>query len=203
MLFQATHSPTGYGKVVDRSITRLEASQLKFVTRLEEGLLALEIQKGIYSFLVSIAKLILHDIAPSDFFLAPHQPLPTMPRPKRPEKWDSLSAHALEVPYRIPQRPDLQRLETLVKGRRSSDEDHVWLLREDPIYFWDTLREWSEHNGDTTSAKCTCRSFWTRHAGRMITHAFVALVFWDDIHKKLKELPPIEQQMKSANDTKV
>lgn len=142
MLFQAKHSPTGYGKVMDRSVAQLKPAQFKFVCRLQEGLLALEIQDGIYDFLLKASKLILHDIPACMFFRAPHQPKPPMPQPRRVEQWASLSAHALEVPYCVPQRPDLIRLKMLVKGRLSSAEDHLWLLREQPDYFWVTLREW-------------------------------------------------------------
>ncbi|KAK4508092.1 hypothetical protein PRZ48_001830 [Zasmidium cellare] len=201
MLFQKKCSPAGYGKVVDRTVTRIAGSQLKYLARSTEGLLALEIQEGIYRFLHNCVNLVLHDIPPSMFFLAPHQPEPVTPSDLKPNEWPSLSNYALEAPYRVPQKLSLDRLKTLVSARRSMAEDACWMLREDPAYFMDNLREWNEHSGQKFKpAHCSCVACWNRIAGRMTTQAFVSLVCWGDIHDKLQAMPPIEVQIKRANE---
>lgn len=171
---------------------------------LQQGLLALEIQEGIYRFLYNCAKLVLHDMQPSMFFLAPHQPEPAMPSGLKSDQWPSLSYYALESPYRVPQKLNLDRMRTLVSARRSLAEDHVWMLREDPAYFMENLREWYEHFGyGVKPSTCSCNNCWNRVAGRMIVHAFVSLVCWGDIHDKLQAMPPIEVQIKRGNECSV
>lgn len=204
MLFQKKCSPTGYGKVVDRMATRIAGSQLKYLARSTEGLLALEIQECIYRFLYNCVKQILHDMPPQSFFLAPHQPEPAMPSGLKPNEWPSLSNYALEAPYRVPQKLSLDRLKMLVSARRSMAEDHVWMLREDPAYFMDNLREWNEHfDHKLKPVNCSCVSCWNLVAGRMIFHAFVSLICWGDINNKLQYMPPIEMQIKRANERRL
>ncbi|CAK3984295.1 Hypothetical predicted protein [Lecanosticta acicola] len=201
MSFQAKFSPTGYGRVVHGSISKLKPTELKHVCRSTEGLLALEIQDSIYRFLLGCAKLILHDIQPAEFCTAPHQPMPEMPRPAGGEAYKSLSDHSLEAPYRTPYKPDLERLKMLFESRRTSAEDHIWLLREDPSYFMDSLREWKEHGG--SEKMCYCRDCWNREAGRLVTDAFVSYIFFDDIYRKLSKMDPIDVQLKRVDDKKV
>lgn len=202
MLFEKKRSPAEYGKVINRKTSRLNASQYKFLSRSEEGLLTLEIQERIYRFLYDCAKLVLHDISPSTFFTAPHQPEPEMLQVLKADHWPSLSFYALEAPYRVPQKLDLNRIKMLVSARRSMAEDHVWMLREDPAYFADTLRDWNEHAGQRSSkpVECSCTSCWNRIAGRVITQAYVSLICWGDIHDKLHAMPPIDVQIKRADE---
>ena len=127
MQFHNQRSAHSYGRLVSNSTANnLPGAQLFHPS---DGLLALEIQQGIYSFLLACAMAILHDIESSQYFLAPYQPVPTLPEPTTNE-WPSLTAHMLEVPYRVPQRLDLDRLKSLVASRRGSAEDHLWMLRE-------------------------------------------------------------------------
>lgn len=201
MLFLAKPTPIGYGKVVHGSVSKLRPNELKHATRTTEGLLALEIQTEIYRFLLKCAKLILHDIDPAEFFVASCQPEPKMSRLPGNEIWNSLSEHSLEAPYRTPYMIDLERLKMLFESRRTSAEDHLWLLREDPAYFMDSLRDWKEHSG--VPKTCTCRDCDKLQLGRMLTNAFDMYVFFDDIYRKLCKMDPIEVQLRRANETKV
>lgn len=204
MLFEAKHNPAKYGTVVTRYAVCLELSQFKFLRRATEGLLSLEIQKSIYGFLLSCVKLILHDIEPSMFFLAPHKPEPAMLGNPGPNDYPSLSTYSLEALYRVPQQLDLERLEMLVNSRKASAEDHLWLLHEDPAYFMETMREWNEHNGSKTKTRpCNCKPCWDFAANFAIADAFEGFVFWDDLHRKLKAMPPIDDQLKRADKEKV
>lgn len=132
MLFQSKHSVTKYGQVLqEEDVELLDPSHFPYVRDAKEGLLSMEIQAGTYSFLLSCARLILHDIKPSMlFFTAAHQPEPSVEHFAGPE-YHSLTGHSLEAPYRVPQALDLERLIVLVSGRRSSAEDHIWTLKED------------------------------------------------------------------------
>lgn len=172
----------------------------RYLRGTHEGLLSLEIHKSIYRFLVDCTRLILHDISPISFFLAPTVAEPVMLGLPGANEYPSLSAHSLEAAYRVPQMLDLERLKMLVSSRRESAEDHVWLLKEDPSYFITSLREYNEHNGDTAFGTCTC---WYSVLGKMVNNAYEVFVFWDDIDRRLHNMASIEAQLERANEKNV
>ena len=178
-----------------RKSSEMEGTGMAYMPCL--GLLGLEIQKGIYSFLVSCAKLILHDVSPTAFFIAPHQPTPAPPHAVATSDWPSFTAHMLEAPYRVPQNMDLERMKTLISARRASAEDHIWMLREDPGYFMDTLREWKEH--DRSMLNHPCPHCWAAVAAQMISDAYCYLMFWDQLDVLFKSMPTLDEQLKRAN----
>lgn len=204
MLFQKKHSPTKYGQVLEgEDIELLDPSQFPYLRDAKEGLLCMEIQAGTYSFLLECAKLILHDIKPSVlFFTAPHQPEPTVDHFTRPE-YQSLAGHSLEAPYGVPQALDIERLMTLVGGRRSSAEDHIWLLKEDPAYFMETYKEWSEHNDHRPHKICNCPNCRDHVAARVLENAFRSFIYWDNIYRKLSTMPTLKVQMSRADESRV
>ncbi len=74
MRFDGPQSPKRYGRVVHNCGARdVPTTQPYYPIR---GLFVLEIQQQTYSFLLKCAKLILHDVDPKQYFLAPHQPPP-------------------------------------------------------------------------------------------------------------------------------
>ena len=189
------HDPCSYGKLVAHE----GPEPLKRSTSMyhpSRGLLGLEIQQGIYSFLLECVKLILHDIEPVKFFIAPHQPAPLVPK-QETNDWPSFSAHQLEAPYRVPHILDLERIKTLVGARRSAAEDHLWMLRDDPGYFLETLLEWKEH--DAVTVKHSCSRCFNVVAARMITDAFTYFHLWAQIATCLERMPPLEDQIKRAD----
>ena len=119
--------PQSYGRLVPWSVACRNRAFEPFDPMY--GLLALEIQHGIYSFLLACTELILHDIDPMQYSLAPEILEPRLPEPKAIE-WPSLTAEMVEAPYRVPQKMDLARLKTLVGARKAAAEDHLWMLRE-------------------------------------------------------------------------
>ncbi|KAK5736050.1 cell agglutination protein Mam3 [Elasticomyces elasticus] len=203
MIFHNQHTPKTYGNTADladslRSTANLYDWAMQFVSRVDPGLglLGLEIQAGIYSFLVQCVTLILHDVVPSQFFLAPHQPVPPPLIPKRGD-WVTLQDHMLEAPYRLPQGLDLDRLKNMVSTRHAAATDHVWLLREDPSYFTETLIEWKEH--DWREEVCTCLECWRDAAADMLIHAFNDFLFWHEIHRRFVLMPTVETQLARAD----
>ncbi|KXT16820.1 hypothetical protein AC579_6795 [Pseudocercospora musae] len=202
LLFEEKCSPSFYGTVITSHIKELLPYQFKFLRRSHEGLLSLEIQQGIYRFLLSCAKRILHDIAPAQFFLAPSVPEPPIPE-ARSNEYHSISAHSLKECYSVPQKLDLPRLRLLVDSRRASAEDHLWLLKEDPAYLVDVLREWMEHGVSHDDRDCNGNDCWNTCAGIAITYSFEMYVFWDDLCRKLKTMPEIDVQLARADKERV
>lgn len=195
LLLHEARDPCTYGKiVVCKGDEPLKKSAFMYHPRF--GLLGLEIQQGIYSFLLDVVKLILHDVEPDQFFLAPHVPAPPVPRQKT-EGWLSFSAQTLEAPYGVPQILDLERIKSLVSARRSAAEDHLWLLREDPGYFLETLKDWKEH--DTITVKHSCSRCYNVVAAKMISDAFTYFSFWYHISRLLQDLSPLEDQLRRAD----
>ncbi|TKA65133.1 hypothetical protein B0A55_11278, partial [Friedmanniomyces simplex] len=203
MVFHDQRTPRKYGEVMDlgeglmRSPSQYSFAMI-FVSRLHPslGLFGLEVQAGIYSFLLDCAKLILHDVHPAQYFLAPHQTAPAPIVPKRGE-WITLQDHMLEAPYRLPQGLDLDRVKAMVSARRSAAMDHIWMLREDPGHFIETLNDWKEH--DYRDRKCTCGECWREAAAEMIIDAFSNFLFWHSINRRFKQMPSIEAQLAKAD----
>ncbi|CZT24547.1 uncharacterized protein RCC_10272 [Ramularia collo-cygni] len=204
MLFQKKHSPTAYGQVLEgKDVELLDPSQFPYIRDAKEGLLCLEIQAGTYSFLLACAKLVLHDIDASVlFFTAAHQQEPSVDHFTRPE-YHSLTGHFLEAPYGVPQALDIARLKNLVGGRRSSAEDHIWMLKENPAYFVDTYRDWAEHNHHRPHKICNCKNCRDHIAARVLDNAFRSFIYWDDIYRKLCTMPTLKVQMSRADESRV
>ena len=195
MALHGSHDPRSYGKMLecDPGETIKKSASMYHPSL---GLLGLEIQQGIYSFLLDCVKLILHDVEPVKFFLEPHKPAPPVPQQKT-EGYPSFSAHALEAPYRVPQILDLDRIKSLVGARKSAAEDRLWLLRDDPSYFLESLKDWKEH--DIVTVKHSCSRCYNAVAARMISDAFTYFFFWEHIVRCLEKLPPLEDQIKRAD----
>jgi len=183
MQFRNQRTPRSYGRVQCLEEARLEIAARSFIRQHPSlGLLGLEIQAGIYSFLLQCAKTILHDIEPCHFLLAAYRPAPPPLETKKAE-FRTLQDDALEVPYQAPQMMEIARLTQLVGARRSSAEDHIWMLMEDPAYFTNTLKEEREHSCEYDH---DCLGAWRQAAARMTWDAFTYFVFWDDIYRRLK-----------------
>ncbi|KAK5123506.1 hypothetical protein LTR85_002544 [Meristemomyces frigidus] len=201
MQFFGQRSPRTYGRVaaVMENMPAGGSTPIKSVVRYHPGLglLGLEIQAGIYRFLLQCTKLILHDVETSQLcYLAPHRPAPLPLEPKYSSEYRTLQDDALETPYRMPQEFDLARLTQLVGARRSSAEDHVILLREDPGYFAETLKEEKEHGPEYSDSRPKA---WRAVAGIVITDSITYFLFWDDIHRRLKKMTSIASQLQRAD----
>ena len=199
MQFFGQRTPDTYGKLVKRFLRCGKRISIRTAATTHSkvlGLVALEIQEGIYAFLLSRAKLILHDIDPIQFFLAPLQPAPSIPELDSNE-WPSFTAHIREVPYRVPEMMDLTRLKILAGSRRASAEDHLWLLKEDPGYFVDSLKEWKEHH--EALMQHDNLKVWRTVAQTMIGDAFTLFLCWHWIYSKLDKMSTMETQLRHAD----
>ncbi|EMD00144.1 hypothetical protein BAUCODRAFT_145454 [Baudoinia panamericana UAMH 10762] len=203
MLFCDQRTPRTYGSIVgvlENLPCHYDVTKYIFRVHPSLGLLGLEIQAGIYTFLLGCATLILHDIDPSQFTLAPHQPPPRPLDHVSTHKWGSVRDAMLQKPYRLPHGLDLDRLRSLVSARRASAEDHIWNLREDPSYFTETLLDFKEHSYRALAHfQHKCASAWNTVAGETIANAFSSLLFWHEIDMRLRIMPSLAQQLKRAD----
>lgn len=70
------------------------------------------------------------------------------------------------------------------------------MLREDPGYFTEALKEEREH---TVEYSHDCPGTWQKVAEMVITDAVTYFLFWDDIHRRLKKMPALEIQLGRAD----
>ncbi|EON69971.1 hypothetical protein W97_09236 [Coniosporium apollinis CBS 100218] len=200
MLFNSQTTPETYGrlysweennKALDWMITGVGFPP-------GHGLNLLEIQERILHFLVECCQLILHDVPPSA--LTDPSSVATQPEPPsiisaESNGYLSLAALAAETPYRIPSWMDFKRLEAFIGSKVSEAEDHIWLLREDPSYFAETVVEWKEHRQEVLPDIYGNQHpvlgkplFWNRVLGNVVTEAYGALITWSVIHRQLVDL---------------
>lgn len=121
-----------------------------------EGLQVLEIQERIYPFLIRCCELILHDLKSEGSLLdekyqileqAPITSIQALPS-NDGNILAALSTISQEAPYRLPAQLDLERLKGIFAAKRSAAGDHLWAMREDPGYFAEEIKDWSEHRND-------------------------------------------------------
>ncbi|KAL9035524.1 MAG: hypothetical protein Q9180_004816 [Flavoplaca navasiana] len=116
------------------------------------GLMILRVQSDVLEFLVRCSAAIMHDIPMADLCERPKQILsyPSIDRmshePVRrvvqeTAAIDSLCAHMLEAPYRVPDMFNFARLRSFVQARRSEVEDEFHFIREDPRFFAELMHE--------------------------------------------------------------
>ena len=109
-----------------------------------EGVQVLEIQQKLLGFLLTCCYSILHEMD-LNTMISEATIRPEPPPLSDDAEYPTLAIIAAEAPYRLPARLDFNRLKALVNAKRSSVEDHIHCLREDPGYFADALGDWSEH----------------------------------------------------------
>jgi len=158
------------------------------------GLLVLEIQERILQFLVSCCRLILHDIDVDHINLHPTKAFGAITS-QNSSTWRTVTSITDDIPYRLPQKFDLERLCMLVEAKQSEAEEHLWSLREDPGYFSQELHEWAEHSTEMVLDVYKMRhksvgkpAFWNRVCKNMIVHAYRSKVFLDELYEELKIL---------------
>lgn len=167
-----------------------------------EGLMILEIQQGVWGFLVDCCRALLHDLV-SDNWISDE--IPIQPEPPAlvgdPTEWSTLAAITAEAPYRVPAHIDFERLKAVVSAKREAAEDHVWSLREDPGYFADCVVDWSEHRQETLLDTNGRRHpnldrplFWNRVIGGVVFDAHGNLIIWDLIESELTKLSNLKEK---------
>ena len=181
MSLHGQRSPKTYGSLVPRDAGDRIQQQLRMEPA--AGLQILEVQERILDFLVKCCRLILHDMNLDQVDLIETKPAP--PQIKSTLAIHTVTAMAEIAPYRLPQRLDMNRLKVLISARREEAEEHVWALREDPGYFAQTMRDWSEHSPFMIPDKFKRPHgmvgepvFWDKVATNMIFHAYSSLILY-------------------------
>ena len=209
MLLLGQKSASTYGRLIpwDEDDTAFTKMSDGIGVQPGEGLLILEIQERKLSFLRSCAETILQDLPLHDTAI-PVQPSPAtlLTNGLENSEWPSLSKEILEAPYSIPDQYDVERLRFFVSAKLDEAVDHIWLLREDPSYFQDTVRDWSEHRQENIlsvngKAHPVLRSdaFWERVLSNVAVDAYLTLVAWDQLSKHVDQLNILRIQ--SLNST--
>ena len=178
MLTSAEH----YGEMVPLDSDSTRESLFRVTPQPGDGLLLLEIQSTLLQFLLRCAKAVLHD-SPTP------QNLPTAPLDIFDAEWPSVVDQVAEIPYRLPVECDISRMQSLVNGKVSEAEDHIWALREDPGYFQECVHDWSEHDPaslvDSNGKRSTDSEFWHRILSFVVTEAYQNLVTWHWLKEEL------------------
>lgn len=163
------------------------------------GLVILEVQERLYRFLVDCCKGILHNIAFAELLDGKYslQPPLALP-PAMVDGHASLVVLATEAPYRPPADMDLFRLEALFAAHKSSAEDRIWALREDPHYFLETVLEMKEHRQETlkdtegrphpVTQLGREHVFWLRIISNVVATTHLRLEVWTELHNQVKNL---------------
>ena len=101
-----------------------------------EGLLVLEIQQGVYDFLLKCCRTLFQDISQED--LASEE-LPFLPEPEaiinKDSAYTSIDVVAAEAPYRAPAAVNFARLRQIVAAQRDEAVDHFWGIARRSILF--------------------------------------------------------------------
>lgn len=146
MLLTGQKSRDTYGKL--RSISDTEVENIVwtgYAFQLAQGIVILETQQRLYSFLLRCAEHLLHDIDISQVVndadimdRKEHYSL-TNTIITEPAEWQSVSKMNSQASYRLPQPFSLDLLQRLAGAERDAAEDVFWALHEDPGFFQERL----------------------------------------------------------------
>ena len=175
-----------------------------------EGLLVLEAQDGIMTFLVRCVKEILHEMTEDQLLDIETQSPPSLTED------DSLSTSvaimAAEAPYRVPSHLSFARIESLLQAKCDEAADHLWSLREDPGYFSHHMRDASDHRQemlkDTDGQNHPLfrrhreEVFWGRVLGNEISAAYLQLEIWSALRARSTKLRALQERYGEAIKTK-
>ncbi|KAI9831131.1 MAG: hypothetical protein M1819_005219 [Sarea resinae] len=197
-------SPETYGRLVswddDPEACSQQVTEHGLAFHPGEALMILEIQKEIMRFLVECCENILQDLLPGSLTDPQFTPQPEPPAiTGDPREWPTLAAINAEAPYRVPAHLDFDRLLALISAQRSAAEDQIWALREDPGYFGDLVKDWSEHRQETlldthgkTHPNLNKPLFWEYVLGSVVTDAYGAFIFWDLVYQQVTKLAALK-----------
>jgi hypothetical protein len=199
MLLANQTTPEMYGKLIPWGWKLLGLAPMLYGLGAQpgEGLLALEVQETLLSFLVKCSESILQDLLPLQPTIEPRPALLAPPSIiQHHAEWPSVAAVVAEAPYRVPIQLDFERLQALVSAKRSEAEDHIWSLREDPNSFHDFVIFWADHRyeniRDINTGKPHSRlgkpAFWGEVENQVVVKAYSDLMIWDMALNELSRL---------------
>ncbi|KAE9988063.1 hypothetical protein EG328_000533 [Venturia inaequalis] len=204
-----------YGKFLDWDVEPEQATTLMVHRRHftpGEGLQVLEIQERIYPFLIQCCEIVLHDLKSEGSLLdekypvleqAPLSSIQALPS-NDGNILPALSTISQEAPYRLPAQLDLDRLKGIFAAKRSAASDHLWAMREDPGYFAEEIKDWSEHrndrlpdtNGQPHPTGPHTIDFWHRVIRNVISEAYQSYMNWDNLHRQVVRLSELMDKHK-------
>ncbi|KAJ4287301.1 hypothetical protein N0V90_012699 [Kalmusia sp. IMI 367209] len=193
-----TEAPEKYGRISEYKPSK-EKTREGELPNVSNGLLVLEIQDRILSFLVKLCGSILHDKQIGDTLKS--MPVLSEPAdlPVLHGEWPSAIDLALERPYIVPQKINIGRLRSLAEARLKEWRDHALEMREDPAYFRNVYQEWADHCPEhildynnrpspELSNPEKSRRFWNRAALRSINEIYDHLFTWIIIASQLRAM---------------
>ena len=206
MILNGCAKSADYGKLLnwDDHEDAFEWMQSRLQFEPGEGLLILEAQERLLSFLVDCCKQVLHEIPPESLLSDdyPTQPEPPSKSESGSGKFDSLAVMAAEAPYRPPYQIDFGRIVSLLATRQSAGEDHLWSLREDPSYFAEKLIHLREHRQellkDTLGQPHPLirlqreEVLWSRIVGGVVSEAYLGLEVWAELRQQAEQLQDLK-----------
>ncbi|KAF4979917.1 hypothetical protein FZEAL_3972 [Fusarium zealandicum] len=171
-----------------------------------EGIIILEAQARLMTFLVDCCRDILHEI-PKDELVSNSfavQPEPCLRTDNDASGFASMAVMAAEAPYRLPARLDLGRLESILEAKMSATEDHVWSLREDPAYFAHQFLEIKDHRQEMlkdtegrphpVTNKLRENVLWARVTFATLKDAYVNLETFTELHRQARNLRAMQKK---------
>ncbi|KAL1847238.1 hypothetical protein Daus18300_014002 [Diaporthe australafricana] len=208
MILQCANGSDEYGRLVspdeNPDIENWVESRRQFLS--EDGLMVLQVQDRLMSFLVKCCKQILHDIPEktliSDAF--PIKPQPKLNTGSKTGGFSSLAVVIAEAPYRVSAQLDLDRVESLLTAKTSASEDHIWSLREDPSYFAETQDDIAEHRSEMVKdffgkaagvlGKDHKPARWGAVSNTMILSAYHSLEVFSELQSQAQELRVLQEK---------
>ena len=102
---------------------------------------------------------------------------------------------ALQRPHLPPHHLDLDRLLDLISATRVEQEDHVWLLRENPSYFASIIKNWGEHRTELVTDSrgqldplCKDSQSWKSSTHFVLSQSAGGLYFWSIVKMHFEDL---------------
>lgn len=190
-----------------------------------DALTLLEAQEKLLSFLVSVIELLLQDLNTSPDYLRDASPAAAPLLCEGPNQnpnttgtyWTSLSKTHFLQPYISPPTFEISRLSEIASGRNEQLQDHLWFMRTDPKYFYETVKEIDEHRierllGANKKPHEILQKpvYYDRLAGAAVDNAYSAASNWllisqevelvESIAKKTKVTPgkPLAEDYRNA-----
>ncbi|TEY37780.1 hypothetical protein BOTCAL_0509g00060 [Botryotinia calthae] len=197
-----------YGRLVPWTDEKMKQKILAGFGHLpHQGLLILEIQDNLYLFLVSWCKALLQGIEIATIWRLPIEPEP--PLLVEASGDTAIASIAMETPYRLPSKLDLNRMQAVVTAKRLSSEDYIHDLREDPGLFADALMEESEHRlervlDDEGRAHSSIGTpeFWEDVSLGLVRDAYCNLIGWDIASKQVERLAILKEKYAFLSHTR-
>ena len=181
------------------------------------GLIILEIQRDTLELLLACSIRILHDKFPTSLVGIPignSSDTPSLLTTLQPQKktvgtlntgYGSVTAHALEAPYRVPDAYDFRRLRNFVQAKCHEVEDHFLFVREDPAYFAELMREACNHTNEATVNRkydpCSTRlsdTAWNEALFRVLVTTCSDMFLWQAVSRLFDQLVTTYTEQRSS-----